>query len=190
MTPSTRRRHGRSRFGTGIRARYTFGGRGRPLAAARAVIFAQMVDDPSEYIDVLLSDPKKKRAAMRALKKRRAEDAASAAGSTASGDGDAAVAAEPRGPATDTGTGDQADPQARPQIGSGAWNPGTLRASQRKGKPRAAVFGGSLHHGQVPPKGNQPGAADGHASAASAVSGGHLRPGPRREEWRDGWHIR
>ena len=46
----------------------------RPLAAARAVIFAQMVDDPSEYVDVLLSDPKKKRAAVRALKKRRAED--------------------------------------------------------------------------------------------------------------------
>ena len=58
----------------------------RPLAAARAVIFAQMVDDPSEYVDVLLSDPKKKRAAMRALKKRRAEDAASAAGSAASGE--------------------------------------------------------------------------------------------------------
>ena len=48
----------------------------RPLAAARAVIFAQMVDDPSEYVDVLLSDPKRKRAAMRALKKRRAEHAA------------------------------------------------------------------------------------------------------------------
>ena len=48
----------------------------RPLAAARAVIFAQMVDDPSEYVDVLLSDPKKKRAAVRALKKRRAEHAA------------------------------------------------------------------------------------------------------------------
>ena len=32
----------------------------RPLAAARAVIFAQMVDDPSEYVDVLLSDPVKK----------------------------------------------------------------------------------------------------------------------------------
>ena len=32
----------------------------RPLAAARAVIFAQMVDDPSEYVDVLLSDSKKK----------------------------------------------------------------------------------------------------------------------------------
>src|SRR4051794_10099634 len=35
----------------------------RPLAAARAVIFAQMVDDPSEYVDVLLSDPAKKRKA-------------------------------------------------------------------------------------------------------------------------------
>ena len=45
----------------------------RPLAAARAVIFAQMVDDPSAYVDVLLSDPAKKRAARRALKKRRAE---------------------------------------------------------------------------------------------------------------------
>ena len=47
----------------------------RPLAAARAVIFAQMVDDPSEYIDVLLSDPATKRAAQRALKKRRAGQA-------------------------------------------------------------------------------------------------------------------
>ena len=45
----------------------------RPLAAARAVIFAQMVDDPSEYTDVLLSDPGKKRAALQALKKRRVE---------------------------------------------------------------------------------------------------------------------
>ena len=42
----------------------------RPLAAARAVIFAQMVDDPSEYVDVLLSDAGKKRAAQRELKKR------------------------------------------------------------------------------------------------------------------------
>ena len=41
----------------------------RPLAAARAVIFAQMVDDPSEYVDVLLSDPAKKRAAQRELNK-------------------------------------------------------------------------------------------------------------------------
>ena len=41
----------------------------RPLAAARAVIFAQMVDDPSGYVDVLLSDTKKRRAAERELKK-------------------------------------------------------------------------------------------------------------------------
>ena len=45
----------------------------RPLAAARAVLFAQMVDDPSEYVDVLLSDPAKIRAARRELKKRRAK---------------------------------------------------------------------------------------------------------------------
>ena len=48
----------------------------RPLAAARAVIFAQMVDDPSEYVDVLLSDTKKRRAAERELKKRVAGHAA------------------------------------------------------------------------------------------------------------------
>ncbi len=43
----------------------------RPLAAARAVIFAQMVDDPSEYVDELLRNKGKKRAALRELKKRR-----------------------------------------------------------------------------------------------------------------------
>ncbi|MBN1382688.1 MAG: DUF1156 domain-containing protein [Deltaproteobacteria bacterium] len=43
----------------------------RPLAAARAVIFSQMVDDPSEYTDVLLSDSNKKRAATRELSKRK-----------------------------------------------------------------------------------------------------------------------
>ena len=48
----------------------------RPLAAARAVIFAQMVDDPSGYVDVLLSDTKKRRAAERELKKRVAGHAA------------------------------------------------------------------------------------------------------------------
>jgi len=42
----------------------------RPLAAARAVIFAQMVDDPSEYVDTLLGVPETKRAAQRELKKR------------------------------------------------------------------------------------------------------------------------
>jgi putative DNA methylase len=40
----------------------------RPLAAARAVIFAQMVDDPSEYVDVLRSDTKKVRRANAELK--------------------------------------------------------------------------------------------------------------------------
>ncbi len=44
----------------------------RPLAAARAVIFAQMVDDPSEYVDTLLGIPERKREAERELKKRRA----------------------------------------------------------------------------------------------------------------------
>jgi putative DNA methylase len=42
----------------------------RPLAAARAVIFAQMVDDPSTYVDVLKSDAKLKRVAMSTLKAR------------------------------------------------------------------------------------------------------------------------
>ena len=84
----------------------------RPLAAARAVIFAQMVDDPSEYVDVLQSDPKKKRAAVRALKKRRAETAATAAGTAASESGEAAVPAESAGPASSTASGEQADRQA------------------------------------------------------------------------------
>ena len=42
----------------------------RPLAAARAVIFAQMVDDPSAYVDVLREDPKLRRKAETALKGR------------------------------------------------------------------------------------------------------------------------
>jgi putative DNA methylase len=42
----------------------------RPLAAARAVIFAQMVDDPSEYLDQLRSDPKLVRRAETVLRKR------------------------------------------------------------------------------------------------------------------------
>lgn len=43
----------------------------RPLAAARAVIFAQMVDDPTAYVDTLLGDAAKKRAAERELQRRR-----------------------------------------------------------------------------------------------------------------------
>jgi putative DNA methylase len=42
----------------------------RPLAAARAVIFAQMVDDPSGYVDVLRSDSKLRRKAESVLKGR------------------------------------------------------------------------------------------------------------------------
>ena len=48
----------------------------RPLAAARAVIFAQMVDDPAEYVDELLADPAKKQAAERERNRRRAEHGA------------------------------------------------------------------------------------------------------------------
>src|SRR6185503_7834425 len=39
----------------------------RPLAAARAVLFAQMVDDPSGYVDVLRADLKLRRKAETAL---------------------------------------------------------------------------------------------------------------------------
>ena len=42
----------------------------RPLAAARAVLFAQMVDDPSGYVDVLRADPKLRRKAEVAFKAR------------------------------------------------------------------------------------------------------------------------
>jgi putative DNA methylase len=43
----------------------------RPLAAARAVIFAQMVDDPSAYVDPLKSDPKLRRRAEAIWKERK-----------------------------------------------------------------------------------------------------------------------
>ena len=41
------------------------------MAAARAVIFAQMVDDPSAYVDVLRADPKLRRKGESALRARR-----------------------------------------------------------------------------------------------------------------------
>lgn len=44
----------------------------RPLAAARAVIFSQMVDDPSEYVDTLKMDNKLRKKAERVLKDRHA----------------------------------------------------------------------------------------------------------------------
>ena len=67
----------------------------RPLAVARAVIFAQMVDDPSEYVDVLLSDAVKKRAAQRELKKRLAARVAAAAAPPATGDGNIRTGEKP-----------------------------------------------------------------------------------------------
>lgn len=42
----------------------------RPLAACRAVLFAQLVDDPSEHVDTLLADPKTRTAAETELAKR------------------------------------------------------------------------------------------------------------------------
>ncbi len=45
----------------------------RPLAAARSVIFAQMVDDPSEYVEELLSDADRRQAAEGRLKERLVE---------------------------------------------------------------------------------------------------------------------
>ena len=67
----------------------------RPLAAARAVIFAQMVDDPSEYVDVLLSDAGKKRAAQRELKKRLTARASAAAAPPATGNGNIMAGEKP-----------------------------------------------------------------------------------------------
>ncbi|BBZ96180.1 DUF1156 domain-containing protein [Bradyrhizobium diazoefficiens] len=43
----------------------------RPLAVARAVIFGQLVDDPSTYVDTLLGVPETRRIAERECKKRR-----------------------------------------------------------------------------------------------------------------------
>ena len=62
----------------------------RPQAAARAVIFAQMVDDPSEYVDELLADPQTKLAASRELQ-RLGEPVTTEADSPEFGHGSAAV---------------------------------------------------------------------------------------------------
>lgn len=47
----------------------------RPLAAARAVIFSQLVDDPSEYVDELLAVAENRQSAERELERRRTESA-------------------------------------------------------------------------------------------------------------------
>ena len=96
----------------------------RPLAAARAVIFSQMVDDPSEYIDVLLSDPAAKRAAQRALKKRLAGRVAPAGVSSAAGRAQAGMgempagraAGGPSGPADRQALGDMAAELERERL--------------------------------------------------------------------------
>ena len=62
----------------------------RPQAAARAVIFAQMVDDPSEYVDELLADPQTRLAASRELQ-RLDKSVATEAASPVSGRASAAV---------------------------------------------------------------------------------------------------
>ena len=95
----------------------------RPLAAARAVIFAQMVDDPSEYVDVLLSDPATKRAAQRALKKRAGRVAAvgvsPATGRAQTGMGEmpaGRAAGGPSGPADRQALGDMAAALERERL--------------------------------------------------------------------------
>src|SRR5262245_21840386 len=47
----------------------------RPLAACRAVLFAQLVDDPSEYVHHLLTNPETRNAAQRELNERLAKRA-------------------------------------------------------------------------------------------------------------------
>ncbi|MFZ5834188.1 MAG: DUF1156 domain-containing protein [Pseudomonadota bacterium] len=67
----------------------------RRLAAARAVIFAQMVDDPSGYVDTLLGDPATRRPAERDLKKRLALWQVGKAAFAAATGGEAVAVPEP-----------------------------------------------------------------------------------------------
>ncbi len=84
----------------------------RPLAAARAVIFAQLVDDPSAYVDVLLSDPALRRRAQRELSRRRGRrESAGADGRPTAGES-AGAAARDDGAASPAGSGRAADRRA------------------------------------------------------------------------------
>ena len=65
---STRLRRGRSRFGTGIRRTLHLWWARRPLAAARAVIFAQMVDDPSAHPDIFKTEKAQEKERQRLFK--------------------------------------------------------------------------------------------------------------------------
>src|SRR4051812_16471692 len=74
----------------------------RPLAAARAVIFSQMVDDPSEYVELLRDDPKRRRKAQSELQgKHKIWEEASALAAKAKAAGISAPAPGPK-PTLDT----------------------------------------------------------------------------------------
>ena len=88
MTRERAVRHGHPR------ALHPRGGR-VPLAAARAALFAQMVDDPSEYVGELLADADVLRAARRALGRLGGSPVACEPGAPASGDGPPGEAATP-----------------------------------------------------------------------------------------------
>ena len=108
----------------------------RPLAAARAVIFSQMVDDPSEYVDVLLSDSAAKRAAQRALKKRLAAGRVAATGHAQAGMGEmpaGRAVGGPSGPADRQALGDMAAALERERLASG------LRRARRSPACRGTV---------------------------------------------------
>ena len=64
----------------------------RPLAAARAVIWSQMVDDPSGYVDELLADPAKAREAETELASRRADGGTPSGSAAAEADDHQALA--------------------------------------------------------------------------------------------------
>ena len=105
-----------------------------------------MVDDPSEYVDVLLSDAVKKRAAQRELKKRLAARASAAAAPPVTGNGNigagekpaATVEAELRAPtlgdvAANT-TNEEVLKRARTEI----WQSWRRACAENAGHPRAA----------------------------------------------------
>ncbi len=117
----------------------------RPLAAARAVIFAQMADDPSEYADELLADPATRRKAEEALQERlaawqakqtRTDDAAD----TESLVGDAADTESLVGEAagTEPSVGEAADTE--PAMGEAAGAKPTLEEAAADVE-RARLFG-------------------------------------------------
>ena len=80
----------------------------RPMAVARAVLFAQLVDDPSEYVDTMLPEPETTRAT-----RRPANSPVSRNGKPPSGGEDAGVASGPPGDPTATAPGQVARRDSR-----------------------------------------------------------------------------